>query len=372
VVRFPLAPAWIRPTVGAMSVLFSPLAQRGVTLRNRIVVSPMCQYSCQDGFATDWHLVHLGTRAVGGAAVVMAEATAVEARGRISPHDLGLWLDAHLEPLARVAKFIRDQGAVPAIQLAHAGRKASTARPWQGGRPVAPAEGGWPVVAPSAVPFAEDHPVPQELDATGVAEIVRAFAAAARRARAAGFEIVELHAAHGYLLNQFLSPLSNHRTDGYGGSFEHRIRLVAEVVDAVRAVWPESLPLWVRISATDWTETGGWDPPQTVALARALKPRGVDLFDCSSGGTLPRAKIPGGPGFQVPFAEAVRREAGLATGAVGFITLPEQAERIVADGRADVILLARQFLRDPYWPLHAARVLGATVAWPVQYLRAKD
>jgi 2,4-dienoyl-CoA reductase-like NADH-dependent reductase (Old Yellow Enzyme family) len=355
-----------------MSALFSPLAQRGLTLRNRIVVSPMCQYSCEDGFATDWHLVHLGARAVGGAAVVMAEATAVEARGRISPHDLGLWQDAHVEPLARVAKFIRGQGAVPAIQLAHAGRKASTARPWQGGKPVPPAEGGWPVVAPSAVPFAEDHPAPQELDAGGIAEIVRAFTAAAGRARAAGFEIVELHAAHGYLLHQFLSPLSNRRTDRYGGPFENRIRLLTEVVDAVRAVWPERLPLWVRVSATDWAEAGGWDLPQTIALARVLKTRGVDLLDCSSGGTLPRAKIPGGPGFQVPFAEAVRREAGLATGAVGLITQPEQAEQIVAAGRADVILLARQFLRDPYWPLHASRALGAAVAWPVQYLRAKD
>ncbi|HUJ42793.1 MAG TPA: NADH:flavin oxidoreductase/NADH oxidase [Opitutaceae bacterium] len=355
-----------------MAALFAPFTQRGVTLRNRIVVSPMCQYSCQDGFATDWHLVHLGARAVGGAGVVVAEATAVEAGGRISPHDLGLWQDAHVEPLARVAKFIRDQGAVPAIQLAHAGRKASTARPWQGGRPVPPAEGGWPVVAPSAVAFAEDHPMPRELDADGIAGIVQAFSAAAQRARAAGFELVELHAAHGYLLHQFLSPLSNHRTDRYGGPFENRIRLLTEVVDGVRAVWPESRPLWLRVSATDWAETDGWDLPQTVALARALKPRGVDLFDCSSGGTLPRAKIPGGPGFQVPFAEAVRREAGLATGAVGLITQPEQAEHIVAEGRADVILLARQFLRDPYWPLHAARVLGATAAWPVQYLRAKD
>ena len=355
-----------------MAALFAPFTQRGVTLRNRIVVSPMCQYSCQDGFATDWHLVHLGARAVGGAGVVVAEATAVEAGGRISPHDLGLWQDAHVEPLARVAKFIRDQGAVPAIQLAHAGRKASTARPWQGGRPVPPAYGGWPVVAPSAVAFAEDHPMPRELDADGIAGIVQAFSAAAQRARAAGFELVELHAAHGYLLHQFLSPLSNHRTDRYGGPFENRIRLLTEVVDGVRAVWPESRPLWLRVSATDWAETDGWDLPQTVALARALKPRGVDLFDCSSGGTLPRAKIPGGPGFQVPFAEAVRREAGLATGAVGLITQPEQAEHIVAEGRADVILLARQFLRDPYWPLHAARVLGATAAWPVQYLRAKD
>ncbi len=355
-----------------MSVLFSPFTQRGVTLRNRIVVSPMCQYSCTEGFATDWHLVHLGSRAVGGAAVVVAEATAVEARGRISPQDLGLWQEMHIEPLARVAAFLCAHGAVPAVQLAHAGRKASTARPWEGGQPVPQTQGGWPVVAPSAVPFAADHPVPLELDAGGIAAVIEAFAAAARRARAAGFEIVELHAAHGYLLHQFLSPLSNRRTDRYGGPFENRIRLLAEVVDAVRAVWPERLPLWVRVSATDWAEQGGWDLPQTVALAQALKLRGVDLFDCSSGGTLPQAKIPWGPGFQVRFAEAVRREAGVATGAVGFITQPDQAEKIVAEGRADVILLARQFLRDPYWPLHAARVLGAAVAWPVQYQRAKD
>jgi 2,4-dienoyl-CoA reductase-like NADH-dependent reductase (Old Yellow Enzyme family) len=355
-----------------MAALFSPLTQRSVTLRNRIVVSPMCQYSCTDGFATDWHLVHLGSRAVGGAAVVIAEATAVEARGRISPADLGLWQEAHIEPLARVTRFLRGQGAVPAVQLAHAGRKASTARPWEGGRPVLPAQGGWPVVAPSAVPFAEDHPVPGELDAANITGIVQAFATAAKRALAAGFEIIEVHSAHGYLLHQFLSPLSNRRTDRYGGPFENRIRLLTEVVDAVRAVWPERLPLWVRVSATDWAESGGWDLPQTVALAKILKLRGVDLLDCSSGGTLPHAKIPSGPGFQVPFAEAVRREAGLATGAVGLITQPDQAEKIVAEGRADVILLARQFLRDPYWPLHAARALGATLAWPVQYQRAKD
>jgi 2,4-dienoyl-CoA reductase-like NADH-dependent reductase (Old Yellow Enzyme family) len=355
-----------------MSVLFSPLTLRGVTLRNRIVVSPMCQYSCTDGMASDWHVVHLGSRAVGGAAVVMAEATAVEARGRISPEDVGIWRDAQVEPLARVARFVRGQGAVPAVQLAHAGRKASTARPWAGDQPLTPAEGGWPVVGPSALPFAPGHPVPAELDAAGLAEIVRAFVAAARRALAAGFEVIEIHSAHGYLLHQFLSPLSNHRTDRYGGAFDNRIRLLLEIVDAVRAVWPERLPLWVRVSATDWAETGGWDLPQTIALARILKGRGVDLLDCSSGGTLAHAAIPWGPGFQVPFAEAVRRETGLATGAVGFITEPQQAEQIVAGGRADVVLLARQFLRDPYWPLHAAKTLGVDLAWPVQYRRAKD
>lgn len=355
-----------------MSVLFSPFTQRGITLRNRIVVSPMCQYSCTDGVATDWHLVHLGSRAAGGAAVVIAEATAVEARGRISPGDVGLWQDAQIGPLARVTKFIRDQGAVPAIQLAHAGRKASTARPWEGGGPVAPAQGGWPVVAPSALPFAEGHLLPEALTLAGIAEIVQAFAAAAKRSLAAGFELIELHSAHGYLLHQFLSPLSNHRTDRYGGSFENRCRPLLEVVDAVRAVWPARLPLWVRVSATDWAETAGWDLPQTIALAAILKQRGVDLLDCSSGGTLSQAKIPAGPGFQVPFAEAVRRETGLATGAVGLITQPDQAEKIVAAGRADVVLLGREFLRDPYWPMHAARALGATFAGPVQYRRAKD
>ena len=355
-----------------MSALFTPLVQRGVTLRNRVVVSPMCQYSCIDGFATDWHLVHLGARATGGAGAVIAEATAVEARGQISPADLGLWQDGHVEPLARVARFIRDQGAVAGVQLAHAGRKASTARPWEGGQPVAPAQGGWPVVAPSALPFASGHPVPAELDAAGLAAVVQAFVAAAQRALAAGFELVEIHAAHGYLLHQFLSPLSNRRTDRYGGAFENRIRLLLEVVDAVRAVWPERLPVWVRVSATDWADAGGWDLAQTVDLARTLKARGVDLLDCSSGGTLPHAQIPWGPGFQVPFAEAVRREAGLATGAVGFITDPKQAEQIVAEGRADAVLLARQFLRDPYWPLHAAKILGVDLAWPAQYRRAKD
>ncbi len=355
-----------------MSALFSPLTQRSITLRNRIVVSPMCQYSCTDGFATDWHLVHLGSRAVGGAAVVMAEASAVEARGRISPQDLGIWQEAHVEPLARVARFVREHGAVPAIQLAHAGRKASTGRPWEGGGPLTSAQNGWTVVAPSALAFDTGHAVPEELDAAGLGAIKDAFVAAARRALAAGFELVEIHAAHGYLLHQFLSPLSNRRTDRYGGTFENRTRLLMEVVTAVRAVWPERLPLWVRVSATDWAETGGWDPPQTVELARLLKAAGVDLLDCSSGGTLPHARIPAGPGFQVPFAEAVRRETGLATGAVGLITDPAQAEAVVAGGRADVVLLARQFLRDPYWPLHAARTLGVDLAWPVQYRRAKD
>jgi 2,4-dienoyl-CoA reductase-like NADH-dependent reductase (Old Yellow Enzyme family) len=355
-----------------MSVLFSPLPQRSLRLRNRIVVSPMCQYSCTDGVATDWHLVHLGSRAVGGAGAVIAEATAVEARGRISPGDVGLWEDAQVEPLARMTRFVRAQGAVPGIQLAHAGRKASTASPWDGGGPLGLAQGGWTVVAPSAQPFAEGHPLPEALTPAGIAGVVQAFVAAAKRALAAGFELVEIHAAHGYLLHQFLSPLSNHRTDPFGGSFENRIRLLLEVVDGVRAVWPEQLPLWVRVSATDWAESGGWDLPQTVALAMLLKNRGVDLLDCSSGGTLPHAKIPVGPGFQVPFAEVVRREAGIATGAVGLITEPEQAERILAENRADVVLIGRAFLKDPYWPLHAAKALGAELTWPAQYRRAKD
>ena len=332
----------------------------------------MCQYSCTDGVATDWHLVHLGSRAVGGAGAVIAEATAVEARGRISPGDVGLWEDAQVEPLARMTRFVSSQGAVPGIQLAHAGRKASTASPWDGGGPLGLAQGGWTVVAPSAQPFAEGHPLPEALTPAGIAGVVQAFVAAAKRALAAGFELVEIHAAHGYLLHQFLSPLSNHRTDPFGGSFENRIRLLLEVVDGVRAVWPEQLPLWVRVSATDWAESGGWDLPQTVALAMLLKSRGVDLLDCSSGGTLPHAKIPVGPGFQVPFAEVVRREAGIATGAVGLITEPEQAERILAENRADVVLIGRAFLKDPYWPLHAAKALGAELTWPAQYRRAKD
>jgi 2,4-dienoyl-CoA reductase-like NADH-dependent reductase (Old Yellow Enzyme family) len=355
-----------------MSSLFSPLTLRGVTLRNRVVVSPMCQYSCTDGVATDWHLVHLGSRAVGGAGAVIVEATAVAARGRISPHDVGLWQDGQIEPLARVSRFLREHGAVTAVQLGHAGRKAGTARPWEGGEPLPAGAGGWTPVAPSAIPFADGHPVPEELDAAGLAAIVRAFAGAAQRALTAGFEVIELHAAHGYLLHQFLSPLSNRRTDRYGGAFENRIRLPLEVVAAVRAVWPERLPLWLRLSATDWAEAGGWDVPQTVALARELKAYGVDLIDCSSGGTLPHAKIPWGPGFQVPFAETVRREAGIATGTVGFITEPRQAEEIVAAGRADVVLLGRQFLRDPYWPLHAAQALAVNLDWPPQYRRAKE
>ena len=351
--------------------LFSPLTQRAVTLRNRIAVSPMCQYSCVDGRADDWHLVHLGSRAVGGAGAVIAEATAVLPEGRISPADLGLWSDDQVEPLARAFAFVAAQGAVPGVQLAHAGRKASTAAPWTGGGPVDAAGGGWPdrVVAPSALPFTPEHPVPQVLDATGIAEVTAAFAAAARRALAAGCRLVEIHAAHGYLLHQFLSPLSNRRSDGYGGTFTGRTRLVREVVAAVRTVWPEDLPLWVRISATDWVE-GGWTADDSVALVRELAPLGVDLVDCSSGGASPDAVIPAGPGFQVPFAARVRAETGVATGAVGLITAPAQADAIVRDGQADVVLLARELLRQPHWPLQAALSLGQPAPVPNQYARA--
>ncbi|HEU4416889.1 MAG TPA: NADH:flavin oxidoreductase/NADH oxidase [Candidatus Angelobacter sp.] len=354
-----------------MPHLFEPLQLRDVALSHRIVVSPMCQYSCQDGFATDWHLVHLGSRAVGRAAAVIAEATAVTADGRISPQDLGIWSDAHVEPLRRAFSFVAEQGAVPGIQLAHAGRKASTSQPWNGGKPISPAEGGWtPIHAPSPLPFAEGYQTPQALSVAAIAKIVEAFAAAALRAQSAGARLIELHSAHGYLLHSFLSPLTNQRTDQYGGSFANRIRFVCEVVAAVRRVWPEKYPLWVRISATDWTE-GGWTVEESVELARTLQPMGVDLFDCSSGGNVAHARIPVGPGYQVAFAERVRREAGVRTGAVGMITEPAQADQIIRAGQADVVILARQFLREPYWPLLAARALGHDIKWPLQYERAK-
>ena len=354
-----------------MTVLFTPFAQRSVTLRNRIVVSPMCQYSCADGVANEWHLVHLGSRAVGGAGAVIVEAAAVTPEGRISPADCGLWSDAHAEAFRPIAAFIRANGAVPGIQLAHAGRKASTAAPWHGGKPVAPESGGWRPLAPSQLRFSGGYPEPRELDAAEIAECVAAFAAATRRAVAAGFELIELHMAHGYLLHQFLSPLTNLRTDGYGGDVEGRMRFPLEVARAVRAEWPAELPLWVRVSATDWVE-GGWDLAQTIELARRLHALGVDLIDCSSGGLVPHAHVPVAPGYQVPFAAAIRREAGVATGAVGLITAPVQAEQVLAAGDADIVLLARQLLRDPYWPLHAARELGAEALWPPQYLRAKQ
>jgi 2,4-dienoyl-CoA reductase-like NADH-dependent reductase (Old Yellow Enzyme family) len=351
--------------------LFSPLALRSIALRNRIAVSPMCQYSATDGRANDWHLVHLGARAVGGAGLVVFEATAVEARGRISPADLGLWEDAQIEPLARVVRFVEAQGAVAALQLAHAGRKAGVRPPWDaGGAPLPPADGGWTTVGPSPLPFADGYPAPHALAPGEIAGVVRAFAAAARRAAAAGFHAVEVHAAHGYLLHQFLSPLSNRREDAWGGSFEGRTRLVREVVAAVRAEWPEPLPLLVRISATDWAD-GGWDLEQSVALARVLGALGVDLVDVSSGGLVATAKVPAGPGYQAGFAERIRREAGVRTGAVGMITSPEQADHVLRSGQADLVLLARELLRDPHFPLRAARALGQEGPWPRQYLRAR-
>jgi 2,4-dienoyl-CoA reductase-like NADH-dependent reductase (Old Yellow Enzyme family) len=349
--------------------LFTPLTIRDITFRNRIGVSPMCQYSSRDGFAHDWHLIHLGSRAAGGAGLVMVEATAVEARGRITPGDVGLWKDEHIAPLARIAAFVKQQGAVPGIQLAHAGRKGSCHTPWNSGAPIPQSEGGWQTVAPSAVPFAPTDPIPAALDRAEIAALPALFADATRRALTAGFEVVEIHAAHGYLLHEFLSPLSNLRTDDYGGSFANRIRLLLEVTDAMRAVWPERLPLFVRISATDWKE-GGWTADDSVRLAAELRGRGVDLIDCSSGGLASDAKIQPAPGFQVPFAERIRRETGILTAAVGLITEPQQADAILREGRADLVLLARQFLRDPYWPLHAAQALGIDTTPPVQYLRA--
>jgi 2,4-dienoyl-CoA reductase-like NADH-dependent reductase (Old Yellow Enzyme family) len=354
----------------AVPGLFTPFVIRDVTLRDRIAVSPMCEYSSKDGFANDWHLVHLGSRAVGGAGLVMTEAAAVQAQGRITYADLGIWKDGHIDFLHRITSFIKDQGAVPGIQLAHAGRKASTEVPWLGGAAIAAAEpNGWEPVAPSPIPFHSGGPVPGELTTNEIGEIVEAFAEAARRALAAGFQVVEIHAAHGYLINEFLSPLSNRRSDEYGGSDENRIRMALEVVRAVRRAWPASLPLFLRISATDWAE-GGWTLDDSVLLARAVRDLGVDLVDCSSGGLVPHAKIEIGPGYQVPFAERIRREAGVHTGAVGLITEVDQAEGIIRDGKADIVLLAREMLRDPYFPLHAARHLGLPVQAPPQYLRA--
>jgi 2,4-dienoyl-CoA reductase-like NADH-dependent reductase (Old Yellow Enzyme family) len=350
--------------------LFSELKIRDITLRHRILVSPMCQYSSEDGFANDWHLVHLGSRAIGGAAVVFTEATAVTAEGRISPQDLGIWKDEHVEMLSRIARFVHSQESIAGIQLAHSGRKGSTRRPWeQPGGAIPKSEGGWTPVAPSAVAFDPTYAVPTALDGRGIRAVVRAFADGAARASQAGFQVIEIHAAHGYLLHEFLSPLTNKRTDAYGGSLENRARLLREVVLAVRTVWPERLPLFVRISATDWVD-GGWDIEQSIELVKQIGPLGVDFIDTSSGGTVPGAKIPLVAGYQVPFAEAVRERTGILTGAVGLITSREQAERIVREGKADAVLLAREFLRHPYWPLAAAREVGHPMAWPAQYLRA--
>ncbi|CAM5466749.1 NADH:flavin oxidoreductase/NADH oxidase [Rhodanobacter lindaniclasticus] len=350
--------------------LFDPFAQRSLTLRNRLVVSPMCEYSATDGVPNDWHLVHLGSRAVGGAALVIAEASAVSAQGRISPQDTGLWNQAQVAAWQPITRFIKAHGAIAGVQLAHAGRKASTLRPWDGHGPVPAGQGDWPTVAPSALPFDAHWPVPQALDEAGIRALVADFRAAAQRALAAGFELIEVHAAHGYLLHQFLSPLSNRREDRYGGSFDNRSRLVREVIVAVREVWPAELPLWLRLSATDWVDAGGWDIGQSVELARQVKSLGVDLVDVSSGGLLPHAKITLAPGYQVPFAAQIRREAAIATGAVGLITGAEQAAQIVANGDADVVLIARESLRDPYFPRRAAQQLGAKIDAPAPYQRA--
>lgn len=349
--------------------LFEPLSQRSLVLRNRIAVSPMCQYSLPDGIPGDWHLVHLGSRAVGGASLVITEAAAVSAEGRISPADAGIWNEAQAQAWARIAAFVRAQGAIAGTQLAHAGRKASTAEPWNGGNAVAIEAGGWQTVAPSALAFNAAYPMPAALDETGIAKVIADFRSAALRSLESGFELVELHAAHGYLLHQFLSPLSNQRTDRWGGSFENRTRLLREVLAALREVWPERLPLWLRISATDWSD-GGWDIEQSIELARSVRELGVDLIDVSSGGLVPGVQIPVGPGYQVEFASRIRKEAGIATGAVGLITDPQQAEDIVANGQADLVLLAREELRDPYWPRRAAKELGVEIGTPRQYQRA--
>ncbi|HEV7231338.1 MAG TPA: NADH:flavin oxidoreductase/NADH oxidase [Bacteroidia bacterium] len=353
-----------------MADLFSTLRIKGITLKNRIVVSPMCQYSSVDGFAGDWHLVHLGSRAVGGAALVMTEATAVSPEGRISPGDLGLWKDEHIAFLKRITSFIEGQGAYAGIQLAHAGRKASHEAPWLGGKALEPGKGDWPTVAPSALAFKEGEPQPAALSVVQVRKIIGDFQSAARRSAEAGFKVLELHAAHGYLIHEFLSPLSNTRTDEYGGSFENRIRFLLEIIENMKHVWPDQNPLFVRISATEWVEKG-WSEDDSVKLSQMLKEHGVDLIDCSTGGNVPHVKIPTGPLYQVPFAERIRREAGILTGAVGQITTSKEAQEIVSQGKADLVFLAREMLRDPYFPLRAAAELKADVKWLKQYERAK-
>ena len=351
------------------SQLFKPVTFRSVTARNRIMVSPMCQYSAVDGAPNDWHFQNLASRTVGGAGIVCVEMTNVEARGRITAGCMGLWNDAQRDALADIARFVKAFGAVAAIQIAHAGRKASCSRPWEGGKGLSPEQGGWPIIGPSPIPFGDGYPVPQEMDEATIRMIVAQFAASARRAREAGFELIEIHGAHGYLISTFLSPITNRRTDRYGGGFENRVRFLLEVVDAVRTEWPADKPLFVRISCTDWME-GGWGLEDSVKLAQLLKAGGkVDLVDCSSGGVDARQKIDLRPGYQVPFAEAVRKRAGIATGAVGMISAPEMAEEIIASGKADLVIMARAFLNDPYWPLHAAKALKTKVTWPPQYQR---
>ena len=349
--------------------IFRPVTFRSVTARNRIVVSPMCQYSATDGVTDDWHFQHLASRAVGGAGIVFTEVVHTEPRGRITPYCLGLWNDEQRDALGRIVRFVKAQGAVAGIQIGHAGRKGSTARPWDGGKPLAPQNGGWQIIAPSPIPFGEGYGMPLEMDQQTINESLAQFAANARRAREAGFDLVELHAAHGYLIHEFMSPLSNRRSDKYGGSFENRIRFLLEVLDAVRSEWPDDKPLFVRISSTDWIE-GGWDLDSSVKLAQLLKAGGkVDLIDCSSGALAPQQKITIHPGYQVPFAQAIRSRAGIATGAVGLINAPDMAEQIIANGQADIIIMARAMLNDPYWPLHAAKVLKTKIAWPPQYER---
>lgn len=354
-----------------MALLFQPLTIKGITLKNRIVVSPMCQYSSIDGFSNDWHLVHLGSRAVGGAGLIIAEATAISPEGRITPDDLGIWKDEHIDGLKHITEFIEANGSVPGIQLAHAGRKASHAAPWKGAEalPVTD-ENAWETVAPSAQPFKEGEPAPIALDQKGIEKVIEDFKQATRRALSAGFKVLEIHAAHGYLLHQFYSPLSNKREDKYGGSFENRIRLLQEVVASVQTVWPKNLPLFVRLSATDWVD-GGWTVEDSVALAKILKEKGVDVIDASTGGNIPGVKIPLTPLYQVPFAEKIKKDSGIMTGAVGLINKAQEAEDILQNGRADLVLLARQMLRDPYFPLHAAMELGEDIPWPNQYMRAK-
>ncbi|GAB2698184.1 NADH:flavin oxidoreductase/NADH oxidase [Mucilaginibacter koreensis] len=353
-----------------MATLFSPFTIKSIEFKNRLVVSPMCEYSSEDGFANNWHLVHLGSRAVGGAALVITEAAAVSPEGRITWADLGIWKDEHIEKLKEITTFIEQQGSVAGIQLAHAGRKASQQRPWEGGKQIPSGDArGWETVAPSAIPFGRSPEAPVELDKAGIEKVKADFKAAAHRSLAAGFKVVEIHGAHGYLFHQFLSPLSNQRSDEYGGSFENRIRLLTETVSAVQEVWPAEYPLFVRISATDWTE-GGWTPEDSVELSKVLKAQGVDLIDCSSGGNI-HAEIPLKPGYQVEYAAKIRNEAGIATGAVGLITEPEQANQIIQKGEADMVLLARELLRDPHFPLRAAHELGQQIEWPKQYERAQ-
>lgn len=351
-------------------MLFDQLDIRGIRLKNRIAVSPMCQYSSIDGFANDWHLIHLGSRATGGAALVIQEATAVSPGGRISPDDMGLWKDDQIGALERITRFIKKQGSVPGIQLAHAGRKASTQSPWKGGNVLKVADGGWITQAPSAIPFRETEPAPETMSLSDISQLRQDFKSATIRALEAGFQLIEIHGAHGYLINSFLSGLSNHRKDEYGGTFENRIRLLKEIVSDIRTIWPDNLPLFVRISTTDYV-SGGWDLDSSIALAKILKKMGVDLMDCSSGGLVPNVKIPQGPGYQVPFAEAIRKESGIKTGAVGMITGAGQANDIIKFGKADIILIARESLRNPNFPLSAAKELGIDIDWPLQYLRAK-